>query len=358
QLVQVGALLDARGFDRVGDAAHRRERGVQHQAADGAGLFVRTTTRGGRLVAEAALDLQAHVQRRVLGQVADHVLGVQDLDAVVGLDVAGGDDARALLGQAQGRALAGVHADGDVLQVQQDFQHVFLQALDRGVLVQHAVDLDLGDREARDRGQPDATQGVAQRVPVAALERLDHDLGAIAIEAFDLRSAGTQDLVGGNRHVADSPAMGRRSGKRRPWCVAPYPGTAGRRGDAIRPGVGCGAAPRRARLPATTCYFEYSSTISASLMSAGRSARSGTALNTPANFFASTSIHDGVRSCCSAMVRASWTRSCFCAFSDRAIESPALTWYDGRFTGLPLTSTPRCETSWRAEGRVTAKPMR
>ena len=27
-------------------------------------------------------------------------------------------------------------------------------------------------------------------------------------------------------------------------------------------------------------------------------------------------------------------------------------------TGLPLTSTPRCETSWRAEARVTAKPMR
>src|SRR5690606_33074859 len=133
------------------------------------------------------------------------------------------------------------------------------------------------------------------------------------------------------------------------------PDVAGRRDPA-----GVGMRRRAWRPGAAGChdYFEYSSTISASLMSAGRSARSGTALNTPENFLASTSIHDGVRSCCSAMARASWTRSCFCAFSDRAIESPALTWYDGRFTGLPLTSTPRCETSWRAEGRVTAKPMR
>ena len=93
-------------------------------------------------------------------------------------------------------------------------------------------------------------------------------------------------------------------------------------------------------------------------MSLGRSARSGTALNTPANLFASTSIHAGDRSICLATASDSCTRSCFCAFSDRAIASPALTAYDGRFTGLPFTVTPRCETSWRAAGRVTAKPMR
>src|SRR5690606_4953762 len=133
------------------------------------------------------------------------------------------------------------------------------------------------------------------------------------------------------------------------------PDVAGRRDPAgvvmRRRGCGPGAAGR-------PDHFEYSSTTSASLMSAGRSARSGTALNTPVNFLASTSTQDGIRSCCSARVRASWTRSCFCAFSDSEIVSPALTWYDGRLTGLPLTSTPRCETSWRADGRVTAKPMR
>ena len=68
--------------------------------------------------------------------------------------------------------------------------HVFLQAFERGVLVQHAVDLDFGDGEAGNRRQQHATQRIAQRVAVAALQRLDHDLGAVGAEAFDLRIRG------------------------------------------------------------------------------------------------------------------------------------------------------------------------
>ena len=128
------------------------------------------------------------------------MVGVEDLDVVVGLDVGGGDDARTLLLQLQGVGVAAVHADGDVLQVQQDFEHVLLQAFDRGVLVQHAVDLDFGDREARDRGQQHATQRIAEGMTVTALQRFDHDLGAVVGKALDLRAAGTQHLVGGNRH--------------------------------------------------------------------------------------------------------------------------------------------------------------
>src|SRR3546814_11276601 len=103
-------------------------------------------------------------------------------------------------------------------------------------------------------------------------------------------------------------------------------------------------------------YFENSSMISASLMSAGRSVRSGTALNTPANFLLSTSTQDGDRSICWATVSDSCTRNCFCARSDNATASPGLTWYDGRLTDLPLTVTPRSDPRWRAAGRVTAKP--
>ena len=133
------------------------------------------------------------------------MLAVEDLDVVVGLDIGGRHDARTRLRQRQRRAFAGAHADGDVLEVQQNFQHVFLQALDGAVLVQHAVDLDFGNREARNRRQEHATQGIAQRVPIPTLQRLDHDLRAVARETFDLRAAGTQDLVGGSRHVCVSP---------------------------------------------------------------------------------------------------------------------------------------------------------
>ncbi len=68
------------------------------------------------------------------------MVAVQDLHIVVDLDVGSGDNARALLGQGQGGAVAGVHTDGHVLEVQQDFEHVLLQTFDRGVLMQHAVD--------------------------------------------------------------------------------------------------------------------------------------------------------------------------------------------------------------------------
>src|SRR5690606_5540393 len=80
-------------------------------------------------------------------------------------------------------------------------EHVFLQALDRAVLVQHAVDLDFGDCEAGDGRQQYAAQRVAEGVAIAALEGLDHDLRAVAREAFDLGTTGAQDLVGGNCHI-------------------------------------------------------------------------------------------------------------------------------------------------------------
>jgi hypothetical protein len=130
---------------------------------------------------------------------------IEDIDVVVGTDIASGDHTRALLGQAQGGRIAGVHADRDILEVEQHLEHVFLQAFDRGVFVQHAVDLDFGDREAGDRGQQHAAQRVAEGVAVAAFQRLDHDLGAVLGDALDLRTARAQDLVGGNRHVSVSP---------------------------------------------------------------------------------------------------------------------------------------------------------
>jgi hypothetical protein len=90
------------------------------------------------------------------------------------------------LARVEGGLVAVVHADGHVLEVEQDFDHVLLQAFNRGVLVQHAVDLDLGDGEAGDRGQQHATQRVAEGVAIAAFQRLDHDLGAVVGDTLDL----------------------------------------------------------------------------------------------------------------------------------------------------------------------------
>jgi hypothetical protein len=57
--------------------------------------------------------------------------------------------ARALLVQAHFGHVARVHADRHRLQIQQNVDHVLLDAFDGGVFVQHAFDLDLRDRRTR-----------------------------------------------------------------------------------------------------------------------------------------------------------------------------------------------------------------
>jgi hypothetical protein len=96
-------------------------------------------------------------------------------DVADGVDVAGGDSARA--GLAQGHALGALalHLDGDRLDVQDNVGDVLAHARDRGELMQHAVDLDGGDGGTLERGEQHATQRIAERHAEAALERTrDH----------------------------------------------------------------------------------------------------------------------------------------------------------------------------------------
>src|SRR5688500_2572222 len=200
QLVEVGALLDASGLDAVGDAAHRRERGVELQAADRAALLLELETLDGGPVAAAALDLERHRQLGRLVQVRDHEVRVHDRDVVVDLDVARGDRARALLAEPELDRVARVHLDRDRLEVQQDVDDVLLDTLDAGVLVQHAVDLDLGHGAAGHRGEQHAPQRVAERVAEAALERLDHDARLARSRFRHLDGPGLEEFRGGTLH--------------------------------------------------------------------------------------------------------------------------------------------------------------
>ena len=113
---------------------------------------------------------------------------------MVGLDVTRGHRARALLLQAQLRAIARVHADRDRLEVQQDVDDVFLDALDAGVLVQHAFDLSLGDGAAGHGREQHPAQRVAERMAEATLERLDGDARLARGNGLHLHHAGLQEL--------------------------------------------------------------------------------------------------------------------------------------------------------------------
>jgi hypothetical protein len=175
QLVEVGALFDAGGVDHVGHAAHGRERSIQLQAADRTALLFERGAVQGRAVATAAFHTQRHGQFTGLREVGEHQLRVHDFDVVVRVDVAGRHRARALLRQTQLGAVARVHLESDLLQVQQDIDDVFLHAFDGGVLMEHAFDFDFSDRGARHGRQQYAAQRVAERMAEATLERFDDD---------------------------------------------------------------------------------------------------------------------------------------------------------------------------------------
>src|SRR5208283_5914397 len=105
-------------------------------------------------------------------QIRDHEIRIQYLDVVITGNIAGSHRSGTLLVQAYLGNVARVHADRHGLEIQQNVDDVFLHALDGRVLVQHALDLDLGDGRARQRGQQHAPQSIAQGVTKTAFERL------------------------------------------------------------------------------------------------------------------------------------------------------------------------------------------
>jgi hypothetical protein len=146
-------------------------------------------------VAAALFDLDLHVELAALRQVRDHVVGVDDLDVVRGLDVGGGDaPAFAVLAQDRVTSSRLWSLNTTPLRFRQDVDHVFLHAVDRRVLVQNAGDRDLGGRIAHHGRQQHAAQRVAERVAIAALERLEGDLGAVGAKLLDVDGLGFQQV--------------------------------------------------------------------------------------------------------------------------------------------------------------------
>src|SRR5262249_38511309 len=110
--------------------------------------------------------------------------------------------------------------------------------------------------------------------------------------------------------------------------------------------------------PRTRLYFEYSSTMSCSLIGG---------VCTSSRFGRATPLALNCSRCCSsqgtafwlcATLRASSTAVFWCIFSLMATSSPTVTRYDGMFTFFPFTRTWPCSTSCRACEREDASPAR
>src|SRR5690606_35848895 len=90
-----------------------------------------------------------------------------------------------------------VHAQGQLLDVQNDVDDILANAFQRRELVNNAVDLNGRDRRALKRRQQNATKRVAERHTETALERFgDQTRLMLRVRpALDLRFLGTDQLL-------------------------------------------------------------------------------------------------------------------------------------------------------------------
>src|SRR5258707_280775 len=116
ELVEVGALLDARRFDRIGHTSHGRERGIQYDLSDALGFLGDDTEIPGD-VPTAVLDLDLHLDLASGGKRRDHMLRIDDFDIVSDLDVGRGHGALTFFLQAEQRVLAVVKLEHYALEV-------------------------------------------------------------------------------------------------------------------------------------------------------------------------------------------------------------------------------------------------
>jgi len=125
------------------------------------------------------------------------VVGVQNFDVGRNVNHATCDGTTA--GSPQHHALGAfsVHAQRQLLDVQDDVDDVFANAFDRGEFVNHAVDLDGGHGRALQRGQEDAPQRVTERHAETAFQRLCNKthLARGIPQGFDLWLLGTNKLL-------------------------------------------------------------------------------------------------------------------------------------------------------------------
>ena len=131
----------------------------------------------GRDVTAADTNADGHIELTAIGDSSDDVLGIDQRELGGNIEIGAGHHAGALDGHMRDGFLDIAVESGEdkTLHVQNDVGDVLDNALGGGELVLHALDLDSGCLSTVQRREQDATQRVAKRVAIAALERLDDE---------------------------------------------------------------------------------------------------------------------------------------------------------------------------------------
>ena len=140
----------------------------------------------------AFCQIDLHDQRRVLIERCDVQIRIEDLNIDVALDISRSHFLRAnLIDRDPLGVCCAAEFDRQLLQVEDDFRHIFLDAGDGREFMKNPVDLDRGNCSTGQGAQKDSSHAVAQRCAVASFQRLNNEFPVIGIfigkYAFDRR---------------------------------------------------------------------------------------------------------------------------------------------------------------------------
>ena len=172
QTIVVGLLSDAGVFGLVADARDGGVDGVDRNGADD--LFFGGVLQGGDKTA-ALMDFEFEVEFVLVGEGGDHLVLVVDGDSGIADEIAGGDDARALLGDGEHFRNFALHRDNDRLHVEDDVGDIFHDAFDLGEFMLNADDLHGDGGSAFKRREQDATEGISDSGAKASFKGLDDE---------------------------------------------------------------------------------------------------------------------------------------------------------------------------------------
>ena len=128
----------------------------------------------------------------------DHVIGIDDLDVVLLLDVARGDHTLTGLLEGERRVVAAVHLQHDAFEVQENVYDILLNSVYCRIFVEHARHFHFGGGVTRHRREQRAAERIAQGVAVSALERLHREPGVEGRDVLHIDDAGFQEGAAGH----------------------------------------------------------------------------------------------------------------------------------------------------------------
>lgn len=153
---------------------------------DDADGILRALVALGRDVATTNADADRHLKLRALGERRDDVIRIDELELGGNFQIGTGDHAGTLRGKRGGSLFATSEGSEDqAFDIQNNVGDILDNAGSGRELVLHALDLDGGCRSAVQGGQQDTTHTIAERLAVAALERLHDEPRNVVIDLLD-----------------------------------------------------------------------------------------------------------------------------------------------------------------------------